>query len=50
MKCPVCGNMLNSPTLSIIGQDMCPSCGEIVDITFMKGEDTQDEIDPEDDD
>ncbi len=33
MKCPICKNSFESIEYTIIGQAMCPVCGEIIDIT-----------------
>jgi predicted nucleic acid-binding Zn-ribbon protein len=33
MKCPDCGEVINDPSMAIIGQSMCPSCGNILDFT-----------------
>jgi hypothetical protein len=33
MKCPGCGWVAEDPSMNIIGQSMCPTCGNLLEYT-----------------
>jgi len=43
MKCSECGEVINDPMMTIIGQSMCPNCGNILNFTDIISNEVSDD-------
>jgi hypothetical protein len=44
MKCPECGCVEGDPSIALLGQSMCPNCGNIMEFTDIISNEVSDEV------